>query len=246
MLRIGQVLASSGIEVVDKKLGWGAHASSYAKEIDEASGAGKTIVLVELDNQSTEEKKAVPLPAGAILVDHHGEQAHKPASLLQVLAMIGIKPTRWDLLIAANDSGFIEGMKKIDATAQEVAEVRAADRRAQGITVEQEEEAQRAISQAQQEGNLTVVRMSHSKCAAVTDRLHVDAGGEGYKNLIVLASDGESNFYGDGLLCQTLKEKFDGWNGGSGLGKRGGGAYWGGYPNQEEVLSFIKAQLLQN
>jgi hypothetical protein len=80
--------------------------------------------------------------------------------------------------------------------------------------------------------------MAHSKCATVTDRLFGR-----YDQLLILSGDGEVNFYGDGAICTALKEKFDGWNGGSGLGQVGGSAFWGGYPNHDEVLDFVKKNL---
>ncbi|OGE26183.1 hypothetical protein A2780_00015 [Candidatus Daviesbacteria bacterium RIFCSPHIGHO2_01_FULL_41_45] len=249
MVRIFEVLANAGIETVNKGLGWGAHASAYADEIASAGAEGKTVVLVELDNSSaaktewTAEKVAVTLPEGTIEVDHHGDRSAEPASILQVLKLIGAEPTHWDLLIAANDSGFIPAMEAMGATANEIAEVRASDRNAQGITPEKEAEAEQAIAKAETSDRLTVVRMAHSKCATVTDRLHKGAGGPGYDQLLILSGDGEVNFYGDGKLCQNLKEKFEGWNGGSGLGAEGGSAFWGGYPNHEEVLAFVKESL---
>jgi len=249
MVQIEKRLAEAGASFITKGLGWGAHASAYATEIVQASAEDKTIVLVELDNMSapktewSPEKVAVVLPEGTIVVDHHGERAGEPASILQVLNLLGIEPTRLDLLIAANDSGFIPAMIAMGATPEEVAKVRLADRNAQGITPEMEAEAVRAISQAETSGRLTVAHMSHSKTATVTDRLHKGAGGAGYDQLLVVSGDGEKNFFGDGKLCADLKEKFEGWNGGSGLGTEGGNAFWGGYPDATEVENFIREQL---
>jgi hypothetical protein len=130
-------------------------------------------------------------------------------------------------------------MQNLGATAEEIAAVRLADRTAQGITPLQESIAEAAIASAQKYGSLTVVRMSHSKCATVTDRLFGQC-----KNLLILSGDGEVNFYGEGALCASLKEKVQGsWAGGSGLGQEGGNAFWGGYPNQEEILEFVKGSL---
>lgn len=229
MVRISEVLASAGAEVVTKSLGWGANVSSYVAEITQAVAEGKIPVLLEL--------------GGIVLVDHHGDRSGDPASILQVLNLLCIQPTRWDLLIAANDSGFIPAMLAIGATPEEVASVRLADRNAQGITPEMEVEAERAISEAKTSGRLTVVHMAHSKCATVTDRLHKGAGGPGYDQLLVISGDGEKNFFGDGKVCQFLKEKFQGWNGGSGLGTEGGNAFWGGYPDATELENFIREQL---
>ena len=228
MVEIAKVLAEAGIEVIDHNLGWGASASAYAAEIATVS-PGKTPVLVELT-------KDIELPEGAILVDHHGDRASEPASILQVLNLLGLKPSRRQLLIAANDSGYIPGMLAIGATTEEVAVVRLADRSAQGITPEQETAAETAINTLTVHGRLTVVNLPHSKCATVTDRLFGQ-----YDQLLILSGDGEVNFYGDGLLCTALKLKFEGWNGGSGLGKSGGSAFWGGYPNQDEAENFIRS-----
>lgn len=249
MVQIQKRLAEAGASFSTKGLGWGAHASAYATEIAQASAEGKTIVLVELDNMSapktewSPEKVAVVLPEGTVVVDHHGERAGEPASILQVLTLLGLEPNRWDNLIAANDSGFISAMLAMCATPEEVASVRLVDRTAQGITPEMEVEAERAISQAEISGRLTVVHMVHSKSATVTDRLHKGAGGPGYDQLLIVSGDGEKNFFGDGKLCQSLKEKFQGWNGGSGLGTEGGSAFWGGYPDATEVENFISEQL---
>jgi len=249
---MGQImkhLVEQDAEFFSNHLSWGAHASAYATEIAQASAEGKIVVLVELDNSSapktdwSAEKVAVLLPEGTIVVDHHGERAGEPASILQVLNLIGVEPTRRDLLIAANDSGFIPAMIAMGATPKEVAFIRSTDRSAQGITPEMEVEAERAISHAETSGRLTVVNMAHSKSATVTDRLHKGAGGPGYDQLLIVSGDGEKNFFGDGKLCADLKEKFQGWNGGSGLGTEGGNAFWGGYPDATEVEDFIRKQL---
>lgn len=244
MVEILKVLTQVGAEVNNSGLGWGAHASSYAAEIAKASAEGKKIVLVELDNTHapktdwSEEKVAVVLPKETIVVDHHGNRANEPASILQVLNLLDLAPTRWQQLIAANDSGYIPSLTAMGATAEEIAAVRLADRFAQGITPEQEASAEAAIAGRKADGRLTVVNLPHSKCATVTDRLFGQ-----YDQLLILSGDGEVNFYGDGMLCAVLKERFEGWNGGSGLGEHGGSAFWGGYPNQVAVENFIREKL---
>jgi len=123
------------------------------------------------------------------------------------------------------------------------------DRAAQGITSEQEAEAERALAEAEEKlGDIRVVRTSHSKTATVIDRLAVEALAEGRSipAVLVLSGDGEVNLVGsaDGALCQSLKDRFPGsWAGGSGLGQAGEVAYWGGYPDHEEVVDFIRSHL---
>ncbi len=248
MRRIAEVLAEAGIEYHDAGLGWGAAASAYGDAIAEASGAGKTPVLVELEVDCD-------LPEGVVVVDHHGDRAGEPPAILQVLNLLGREPSRWDLLVAANDAGWfpglvgeaeIPGMGRFSppATAEEMAAVRATDRAAQGITPEQEREAERALAALVEEiGGVRVIRMSHSKTAPIGDRLAIDAlaSGRPIPAYLVLSGDGEVNFSGDGALAAALHEKFPGgWAGGAGLGKVGGSAFWGGYPDHEEALAFIR------
>lgn len=240
MLAIADACRKAGVDVVDKHLGWGAAASAYTEEIADAISAGKTPVLIELTLD-------IELPVSAIVVDHHNENAGKPASILQVLSLLGVKPTRSQLLIAANDCAYIPGMLALGATPEEVATVRLADRAAQGITPEQEAEAERAIAAAEVVNGVTIVKMSHSKTATVCDRLFSP---DKEQRLLILSEDGESNFFGNGELCNLLRGEdtskktaegytiyshFGGWIGGN-LPTSG---YWGGYADQKKVEKFV-------
>jgi len=57
------------------------------------------------------------------------------------------------------------------------------------------------------DGKLTVVKLAHSKGATITDRLFGK-----YQNLLILSGDGEVKFYGDGKICEDLKNNFEGRN----------------------------------
>lgn len=248
MIEIRKVLESVGVQVCDKGLGWGASVSAYQAEIAEAQASGLTVVTIELTNDLGLQ--------GLTEVDHHGDRASEPAAILQVLSLLGLEPNRWQLLVAANDCGYIPAMLQMDATAEEVAAVRLLDRSAQGITPEMEQEAERAINNREVVNGVNIVKMAHSKCATVTDRLFSLTEKQ---NLLILSEDGESNYYGDGLLCSLLRgeetgtapapwdanqtlttySNFGGWNGGSGLGVKGGSAFWGGYADQNVIKDFV-------
>lgn len=237
MMEIKKVLSENRIPFSDKNLGWGAKASDYLEEITKHlfnPVRNYELVCVELEDDLLPITHNQRYDDEVILVDHHGSYASKQPSVIQVLNLLGLKPTRWQELIGVNDAGYIPAMMEFGATAEEISKVRLADRTAQGITPEQENEAERAIGVREVSGRLTIVRMAHSKCATVTDRLFGK-----YDQLLILSADGEVNFFGDGALCVELKEKYQGWNGGSGLGKKGENAYWGGYPNQAEVEKFV-------
>ena len=132
------------------------------------------------------------------------------------------------------------------AYSEEVAQVRMLDRSAQGITPEQEAEAERAIAAATVVNGVTIVKMAHSKTATVCDRLFSPDKEE---CLLILSEDGESNFFGNGELCRLLQgektgKTAEGWDTYSHFGGWVGGnlptsGYWGGYADQNEVLDFV-------
>lgn len=222
--------------VHDKRLEWGAKASAYAEEIRQALARSLTPVLIELVDD-------LGLDATAILVaDHHGERAgeSQPTSLHQIFALLGLPSegwTRWFELVAANDRGYIPALVEMGATLEEIVQVRAADRAAQGITPEEETAGERAVAQAQTVANerLTIVRLPHARTATVADRLQPELGGPGYENLLVYCPK-QVNFFGSGKLVRALDERFPGgWYGGA-LPARG---FWGHDAPVRDVLSAL-------
>lgn len=220
----------------DKRLGWGARASAYKKEIAQALAAGHTPVLVELEDDLG------LAPEGVIVADHHGPRAgaENPTSLHQVFALLDLPSerwTRWFDLVAANDRGHIAEMLALGATAEEIARVRAADRAAQGIGPQEERAGEEAVRRAETlaKGRLTLVRLPHAHTATVTDRMNPALGGPGFQNLLVLSPD-EVNFFGNGELVMALDECFPGgWYGGA-LPQNG---FWGRAGSGEPVMAFL-------
>lgn len=249
MKTIKDLLDKQGVAYSDAGLSWGASTSKYGDEIQKVAAEGKTPVIIELAIDSK-------LPENTINVDHHNENASRPASILQVCDLLGVKPTRKMQLVAANDSGYIPAMLEMGATKEEVAMIRYQDRACQGITAEQENQAEAAIKNAKQLYGVTVITMPHSKTATVTDRLF-DASKP--QNLLIISADGETNYFGPEDICrklqgnkvgerpapwdpnqtETLYDNFGGWTGGAGLGQKGGTAFWGGYADQKEIAKFV-------
>lgn len=225
----------------DKRLDWGAAASAYREEIDRALTEGKTPVLVELANDLGFAAERV------IIVDHHGPRsgAGAPSSLHQVFALLELPAerwTRWFDLVVANDVGYIPALMEKGATAEEIAQIRAEDRAAQGITPEEEGDGARAAADREVllDGKLTVVHLGHSRTAAAVDRLHPVLGGPGYENLLVCCPN-EVNFFGAGRLVRALDARFPaGWFGGA-LPHRG---FWG-YPARVPDALPVLVALLQ-
>jgi len=263
MIVIKAILGMAGAQWLQPQVAWGTHVYSPShlgltivpnmvpaaclggypdQQVGEKVDGWATIHFVEC-------RPGEGWPAGTktVVIDHHDADAGRPASILQVLDELDLQlsdPTRrWVELVAANDAGYIPAMLALGATAEEVERVRALDRRAQGVTSAQEAEAERAVREAERgPDGLVVVRMAHSKCAPVCDRLFTSSP-SGRENLLVLSENGEVNYFGSGDVCADLKERFGGWSGGSGLGKADGSAYWGGYPSHEEVLAFIRERI---
>lgn len=237
MLRIKDVLTHRGWEFFDKKLSWGAKASSYQQEIAEVTSQGKTPVLIELELD-------IELPASAIVVDHHGDRSGEPASLIQVLKLASLDPpSKWDLFVSANDSGYIPAMIAVGARDFEIRAVRRADREAQGVTAEMERQAMDSIIHAEKINGVVVVRLPHEKCSSVTDRLFT-SWPDGKENLLVICEIGaettEIDYFGRGDLCKALKETFSGWGGGKGFGDPQGNGFSGCRTKDvDSVVNFV-------
>jgi hypothetical protein len=155
--------------------------------------------------------------------------------LQKVAEIVDLQLTEYQNSVVANTTTWIPGLKSLELAQGVIDAIRLSDRASQGINPDQEAQAVRAWETRTEIGELTILRMAHSKCATITDRFYGQ-----YKNLAILSGDGEVNFYGDGALCTLLLEKFQGWNGGAGLGQKNGSAFWGGYPNHQEVQNYIE------
>jgi len=208
--------------VCDKGLRWGARASDYQGEIDDAAAAGVRPVLVELTLDRD------PPAGGWIVVDHHGAAAgiDAPTSLERVFALLNPPAGAWTrrhALIAANDRGHVRALRAMGASPDEIAAVRAADRRAQGVTPSEEEEGRRAAASARValDGRALVVDSPHDRVAAITDPL--EEAGRAPEILFVL-TPGEVAVFGPGSVIAALDAAFPGgWRGGE-LPTRG---FWG-------------------
>lgn len=235
MQEIRELLVSTNEQFYDKGLAWGASVDDYSLEILAAISAGNTPVLIELSGKA---------PKEAIVVDHHGDRAGENASIRQVHDLLreaghNIEWTRHHQLVATNDVGHIQAMQAMGATREEIAEIRAADRAAQGITSGQEAEGERAVSQAvifALPDAVTAVVLHHGKTATVMDRLALL---ETPPQNVVIFSPGETNFYGDGDRIERLDAAFPGgWKGGQ-LPVRG---FWG-ISQEISLLGFSNAYM---
>ena len=232
MVAIAELLRESGVpaeRIHDRALPWGARASSYETEIRDALREGLRPVLIELPDD-------LDLGGAAMHIDHHGADASAGAStsLEQVFALLALPRARWTRrleLVAANDRGWIRELRRAGASEEEIRAIRAADRRAQGVTEEDEHSAEAALAGAKPlaAGRLLLVELPHTRTSPVTDRLALGRGAE-ERNVLILSREpgapapAEVNFSGEGRLVHLLVERFPGgWYGGA-LPERG---FWG-------------------
>jgi hypothetical protein len=204
--------------VCDKRLAWGAKASDHAIEIEAAAKAGLTPVLIELTPD-------IGLPAGSIEIDHHGARAGEPCALRQVFDLLALPEADWTrhfALVAANDTGHVAAMRRMGASEAEIAEIRAADRAAQGVTLQEEQAGQAALAAAESalDGALIVITLPHGRSATVMDPLAI----AGETRDVLILSPTMTQFFGQGARIAALDAAFPGgWRGGE-LPRRG---FWG-------------------
>lgn len=212
--------------VHDRHLSWhAAAASSYGSAMADTLARARIPVLVELRDDVGAQAR------GARIIDHHDLSANLPAALRQVFDLLGLPNSQWTRrfeLIAANDRAYLHGMRALGASIDEMREIRAADRRAQGITSEQEADGVVAVRAAEHPADgVTVVRLPHDRTAVVTDQLHELLGGPGYQVLAVF-SPGEVNVFAPAGFIARLVRLVPGnpsaaWSGGDPENE----AYWG-------------------
>jgi len=165
----------------DKNLSWGAKLSAYKKELENLKD--KRVYGIEL----TED---IEPPKNYFRIDHHNELSNNPSSLEQVLAILNKKPSRYDKLVSANDVGYIYKLKEVGATAKEIEDIRAKDRKAQGVTQKDEEIAQKELKNLKTINGVYVVKTILNKFSPIVDRLYEK------RPLIVYGKEGFT-YYGD-------------------------------------------------
>lgn len=245
---IGEMLKREGENFLVTGQAWGASWNNLEVElkekIDEAIKNNMTIYGVELQGDSN----------GAINVDHHkygeDDRSNPKSSIEQVAEILGVKLTLDEQFVSANDKGYIPAMKKLgeelgineNDLEEIIKNVRMRDREAQGVTIEQEAQAEEAIKRLGNIGEMNYylcVKIPHSKTAPVTDRLY-----EKYKNLLIISGDGETNFFGETEMINRLNEIFPGgWSGGQ---LEEGNGFWGGYGDQEAIKETIERHIKES
>ena len=237
------LLVRNGEEYLVTGQAWGASWENLEDEIKERIKEerenGAQIYGVELQGNSN----------GTINIDHHtygdDDRSNPKSSLEQVAEVIGVELSGYEMFVSANDKGYIPAMEELgrnlgmdeEELTQTINKVRMMDRKTQGVSEQQEEQAQEAVDRLgniDKKSFLIIVKdLPHSKTSTITDRLYGK-----YDNLLVTSQDGETNFFGSSRIIEELNKAFPGgWSGGQ-LDK--GSGFWGGYANQKDIIELVE------
>ncbi len=212
MITIARLLADEApSQIFDKSLGWGARTSAYKSEIDTSIAAGRTPVLIELEDDLGLDMDKV------LIVDHHGDAPgmDRSSSLRQVFELLRLPEIRWSRhyeLVEANDRGYIPALISSGAVPTEIRTIRTEDRAAQGITPDQESAAVEALKRLEYltDGNLIVANLPHARTAALVDRLQPESGGPGAVNLLIRSPE-EINIFRPGIFDRNAQGYIPEW-----------------------------------
>jgi hypothetical protein len=196
MVAIKEILIIHNIQFYDNFLTWGAKLSAYKKELKFIQ-TGQVPVFVELTLD-------IKPPDGSIIIDHHNENSGKntKTSLEQTAELLKIQLTRRQFLISANDRGYIEEMKQSGAANEEIEEIRKFDRVCQGVTEDDELNAEISIKNNMIFLNRDTVFIESltNKTSPIVDRIHNQ-----YKNIFIKTPNNQISYYGKGAVIDKLK-----------------------------------------
>ena len=167
MQEIARLSAQQNVTSFDRSLDWNnALLSTYSDILKDYACFSYHIYGIELRTDITP-------PSNYTLIDHHNDFSSNPSSIEQVAKLLNIDLTFRQKLIAANDKSYIEGMKALGATDAQITEIRRADRKAQGVTELEEQQAKYALENLmRKEGNLTIVKSLTSSFSTICDYLY--------------------------------------------------------------------------
>lgn len=165
MMTIKSILKQKNHVVKDKELGWDdAKLCKYEEELKKYSSGQYRIYGIELQEDGFDK-----LPENYVRIDHHNDLQDRPSALEQVAEIIGHQLTDEERLIAENDKGYFPAMEKYlmekspEMTKEErrakMDDIRRKDRKAQGVTEEEEKAA------------LSVAKHEHGDCILVITNL---------------------------------------------------------------------------
>ena len=187
MLSIKEILQENGVKYVDKNLSWGAKLSEYKDIINKANEYDKIYGIELIEDIKT--------PKNYIAIDHHGKKWCRPSAIEQVAEILNIKLNYKQLLIAANDRGYIEAMRQMGASKSEIEDIRRQDRKAQGVTPKEEKIAKEEAKRVQQKDGIWIIQTTLKHFSPLSDILLIED-----KKPLIIYNDESLIYYGNRVL----------------------------------------------
>ena len=165
MCTIKTLLTKAGCAFCDYNLSWEtAYLSAYSEELEKHP---------DFDVFGIELQEDIVPPVNYHRIDHHNSLQCEPSSLAQVAALIGHSLTPEEVLVSVNDCYHIRGLRhlkeELRPSEQKIREIRLADRRAQGIT--EEDDTLKPLSMEWRKGLLVVKADERTKFSSIYDRI---------------------------------------------------------------------------
>lgn len=184
METIKNILIEKKCVFYDANLTWSdAKLSRYVDVLHKYDCCSQTIYGIEL----TED---ILVPGNYCRIDHHNDFSNRKSSLEQVADVLQLKLNRWQQLVAINDSRYIHGLVAFGASEKEIRLIRSADRKAQGVSAEEERQADLSIQSMEYIEGLKIVYTKNIHFSPIVDRLYpIDQ--------LLVYSDCELTFYGN-------------------------------------------------
>ncbi len=193
--KISDATDRNGCYYADAGLSWGnALLGTYGDLLD-----------FEGDIYGIELQEDIEPPKNYHRIDHHGTRAHLPSAIEQVATILGVELNRYQKLVATNDRGYIPAMRCLCATEEEIRQIREADRKAQGVTDEEEKRAEMEVRWVAERNGIYLLKTSLDHFSPLIDRIPL------YKRPLIVENGKMLSVYGDDLseLTETLKETIE-------------------------------------
>jgi len=200
MVAIKEILNEQKLTYYDNNLKWGAKLSEYKEELSKIT-KDQIPVFIELNLD-------IDYPANSIIIEHHGDKAgkDKKTSIEQVAELLNIELNRKQKLISANDRDYIWGMLELDATEEEIKEIRKMDKQAQGVTEDDEKKAEMSIRHylKRLSKNVVLIYSLTEKTSPIIDRIY-----KYYEHIFIISPSDILLYSGSGKGVELLKDYYD-------------------------------------
>jgi len=160
MAAVARILKKYNQIYFNKNLSWGAKLSDYGE-----------ILQKDYCFYAIELKEDITPPKCYKRIDHHDDLSDNPSSIEQVAEILGIELGKFEQSVALNDKGYILLMKKHGLSEKVIRHIRYLDRKFQGVSAEDEKNAENAIKNYKILKGIKVYFTESEKFSPICDRI---------------------------------------------------------------------------